>query len=139
MTLDKGLLPLCNEIGVTKPLIDTATTAIGAGAGSAAAFTFVSKSVYGYPTGLGIHNAPSSWTWLKKYKKTNRNAFEMCDIGSNVIAQMMGADYILYGPIKNASKVFPLIAMTDILSAESASIEFGMEASDNHPFKKLLK
>lgn len=139
MTLDKGLLPLCNELGATKPLIDSATTAIGAGAGSAAAFTFVSKSVYGYPTGLGIHNAPSSWTWLKKYKKSNRAAFEICDIGSNVVAQMMGADFILYGPIKNASTVFPLIAMTDILTAESASIEFGIEIIGNHPYNKLLQ
>jgi tetrahydromethanopterin S-methyltransferase subunit H len=138
MTLDKGLLPLCNELGATKPLIDSATTAMGAGAGSAAAFTFVSKSVYGYPTGLGIHNAPSSWTWLRKLKKTNRDAFEMCDIGSNVVAQMLGADFILYGPIKNANRVFPLIAMTDILAAEAASIEFGIDTSDSHPFKKLL-
>jgi tetrahydromethanopterin S-methyltransferase subunit H len=138
MSLDKGLLPLSNELGVTKPLIDSATTAMGAGAGSATAFTFVAKCVYGHPTGLGIHNAPSSWTWLRKYKKTNRPAFEMCDIGSNVVAQMMGADYILYGPIKNASRVFPLIAMTDILTAESAIIEFGIEASDHHPYKKLL-
>jgi tetrahydromethanopterin S-methyltransferase subunit H len=137
-TLEKGLLPLSNELGVTKPLIDSATTAIGAGAGSATAFTFVSKSVYGYPTGLGIHNAPSSWTWLQKHKKTNSAAFEMCDISSNVIAQMMGADFILYGPIKNASKVFPVIAMADIIAAESANIEFGIEPSDNHPFKKLL-
>jgi tetrahydromethanopterin S-methyltransferase subunit H len=138
MNLDKGLLPLSTELGVTKPLIDSATTAMGAGAGSAAAFTFVSKSVYGYPTGLGIHNAPSSWTWLRNYKKTNRDAFEMCDIGSNVIAQMMGADFILYGPIKNASRVFPLIAMTDIFAAESANIEFGIETIDNHPYRKLL-
>jgi tetrahydromethanopterin S-methyltransferase subunit H len=138
MTLDKGLLPLSNELGVTKPLIDSATTALGAGAGSAAAFTFVSKSVYGHPTGLGIHNVPSSWTWLRKYKKINRAAFEMCDIGSNVVAQMMGADYILYGPIKNASKVFPLVAMIDILAAESASIEFGIETSEDHPYRKLL-
>ena len=138
MTLDKGLLPLSNELGVTKPLIDSATTALGAGAGSAVAFTFVAKSVYGHPTGLGIHNAPSSWTWLRKYKKSNRDAFEMCDIGSNVVAQMMGADYILYGPIKNANKVFPLAAMTDILAAEYASIEFGIDTSEDHPYKKLL-
>lgn len=138
MTLEKGLLPLSNELGVTKPLIDSAMTTMGAGAGSAAAFTFVSKSVYGHPTGLGIHNAPSSWTWLRNYRKSNRDAFVMCDIGSNVVAQMMGADYILYGPIKNANLVFPLIAMTDMLAAESASIEFGIETSANHPYKKLL-
>jgi tetrahydromethanopterin S-methyltransferase subunit H len=135
---DRGLLKICQDIGVTKPLIDTAVTAIGAGAGSAAAFTFVSKTAYGFPTGSGVHNAPSSWPWLRKYKKIDREAFLTADIASNVIVQVMGADYMLYGPIENASRVFPVAAMVDVFIAESAHLEFGIDALDNHPYKKLL-
>ena len=135
---EKGLLDLCRDIGVTKPLIDTAVTAMGAGAGSAAAFTFVSKTVYGLPTGSGVHNAPSSWTWLKKHKKTDREAYFTADAASNVIVQMMGADFLLYGPIENANRVFPVAALADIFAAESGYLEFGIEPGDNHPFKKLL-
>ena len=135
---DQGLLSLCEDIGVTKPLIDTAITAMGAGAGSAASFTFVAKTIYGHPVGSGIHNAPSSWTWLRKYRKTNREAFKVCDIASNLLVQSMGANFLLYGPIENAGVVFPAVAMADIFSAESARLEIGLEPPESHPFKKLL-
>ena len=136
--IKKGLLSLCEDLGITKPLIDTATTAMGAGAGASAAFTFVVKSVYGYPTGSGVHNAPSSWSWLKEMKKRNRDIFKTCDIASNVIVQSLGADFLLYGPIKNAELVFPTIAMTDVFAAESLSLELGIEPVEGHPFHKLL-
>ncbi len=135
---DKGLLELCRKLGVTKPLLDTAVTAMGAGAGSAAAFTFVSKTLYGLPTGSGVHNAPASWAWLRKYKKVNREAYKTADIASNLIVQMMGADFILYGPIENSERVFPTVAMGDVFAAESAYLEFGIEPGNDHPFKKLL-
>ena len=135
---EKGLLELCRKLGVTKPLLDTAVTAMGAGAGSAAAFTFVSKTLYGLPTGSGVHNAPASWPWLRKYKKVNREAYKTADVASNLIAQMMGADFLLYGPIENAERVFPVVAMGDVFAAESAYLEFGIEPGNDHPFKKLL-
>lgn len=135
---DVGLLSLCEDIGVTKPLIDTAITAMGAGAGSAASFTFVAKTIYGHPVGSGIHNAPSSWTWLRKYRKTNRDAFKVCDVASNLLVQSVGANFLLYGPIENAGIVFPAVAMGDVFSAESARLEIGLEPAENHPFKKLL-
>ncbi|MGY5860316.1 MAG: tetrahydromethanopterin S-methyltransferase subunit H [Candidatus Thorarchaeota archaeon] len=138
MEQEKGLLEICKDIGVTKPLLDTAVTAMGAGAGSAAAFTFVSKTVYGYPTGSGVHNAPASWAWLRKYKKINREAFQTADIASNLIVQLMGADFVLYGPIENADRAFPVVAMGDAFTAESAYLEFGIEPGPDHPFKKLL-
>ncbi|MBN2228712.1 MAG: tetrahydromethanopterin S-methyltransferase subunit H [Candidatus Thorarchaeota archaeon] len=135
---EKGLLALCNDIGITKPLIDTAITALGAGAGSSAAFTFVAKTLYGMPTGSGVHNAPSSWSWLRKYKKTNREAFLTADAASNLIVQMMGADFVLYGPIENSERVFPVVAMGDIFVSESGYLEFGIEPGPDQPFKKLL-
>lgn len=138
LTLDNGLLEISKDLGITKPLIDTAVTAIGAGAGSAAAFTFVSKTVYGLPTGSGVHNAPSSWPWLRKYKKVNRDSFLTADAASNLIVQLMGADFVLYGPIENAERVFPVIAMGDVFTAESSDLEFGIDPPDDHPYKKLL-
>jgi len=138
MEQEKGLLDICKDIGVTKPLLDTAVTAMGAGAGSAAAFTFVSKTLYGFPTGSGVHNAPASWAWLRKYKKINREAFYTADIASNLIVQLMGADFVLYGPIENAERAFPVVAMGDTFTAESAYLEFGIEPGPDHPFRKLL-
>lgn len=136
--LENGLLSIANDLGITKLLIDTATTTMGAGAGTSASFILISKTIYGHPTGSGVHNAPSSWTWLRKLKKTDRDAFVTCDIASSLIVQTLGADFILYGPISNANRVFPVVAMGDIFAAESAKIEFGIEPLEDHPFKKLL-
>ena len=137
-SLKRGLLSIAEDVGVTKPLIDTATTAMGAGAGAAVSFTFVSKTLYGHPTGSGIHNAASSCTWLKQYGKENREAYRICDIASNLVVQSLGADFLLYGPIGNADRVFPVVAMADIFSAESAKMEMGLEPQANHPYRKLL-
>jgi tetrahydromethanopterin S-methyltransferase subunit H len=138
VTLERGLLALAEDLGIKKPLIDTATMAIGAGAGSSASFTFVAKTLYGHPVGAGIHNAPSSWSWLRKVKKENPEVFEACDIASNLITHTLGADFILYGPIENAKRVFPVVAMADIFAAESLRMEFGIEPDEGHPINRLL-
>ncbi len=138
LNLNRGLLTISKEVGITKPLIDTAATSMGAGAGAAVAFVFIAKTVYGQPTGCGIHNSPSSWPWLRKLKKSDRAAFVTADIASNAIVQTMGADYLLYGPIENAPLVFPVAAMSDVLAAESAAMEFGVSPGEDHPYHKLL-
>ncbi len=138
LNLDRGLLQIVEDIGIQKPLIDTATTAIGAGAGPSVGFTFVAKAVYGLPTGSGVHNAPASWPWIREYKSRDKEAYKTCDVSSSLLVLMMGADYVLYGPIKNAGRVFPVVAMGDVFRAEFAKTELGIEPSDNHPFRRLV-
>ncbi len=135
---EKGLLALSAEVGVTKPLIDTATTAISAGAGTAVTFTLVAKTLYGHPIGSGIHNAPASWRWLREYRKNNPHVYECCDVASSLLIQAMGGDFVLYGPITNAPLVFPIVAMADMFAAESARLVFGIEPDREHPFRRLL-
>ena len=76
--------------------------------------------------------------WLNEYKKTNKDAFKACDIASNLAVHLLGADFILYGPIKNAQTVFPVIAMADVFEAEYANLEFGSEAPKDHPLRRLV-
>ncbi len=135
--LESGLLQMAEQLGVQKPLIDTAITSIGAGAGSSVAFIFVAKAAYGLPTGAGIHNAPASWPWLISYRKKDREAFKTCDVSSSLMVQMMGGDFVLYGPIKNAPRVFPVAAMGDVIAAEMAQTELGIEPAEGHPLFRL--
>ncbi len=136
--MGEGLLETCEKVGINRPLIDTAMTSLGAGAGPAVAFTLVAKSLYGYPTGCGIHNAVSSWPWLLGLKRHDKEAYRTCDVASNVIVQLMGGDFVLYGPIKNARLVFPVAAMADALAAECVSMELGVSPADGHPFRRLV-
>jgi len=136
-TIDKGLLEMAAECGIDKYLMDVAVTPLGQGAGVAVRTSFAVKSKWGYPVGSGIHNVPSAWDWLREYKKDHREAWPVCDVGSNLIQQMAGGDFVLYGPIENAKMAFPACAMADIFISEAAK-DIGTEPVEDHPFFKLL-
>lgn len=135
--LEKGLLQMAEECGITKPFMDVAITPLGQGAGPACRTSFAVKSKWGYPVGSGIHNVPSAWDWLRGYKKEHKEAWPVCDIGSNLIQQMAGGDFVLFGPIENARMAFPACGMADIFIAEAAK-DIGTEAVEGHPMFKLL-
>lgn len=136
-TIDQGLLQMSEECGITKPLMDTAVTPLGQGAGVAARTSFAVKSKWGLPVGSGIHNVPSAWDWLREYKKEHKEAWPVCDIGSNIVQQMVGGDFVLFGPIENAKIAFPACAMADIFIAEAAK-DMGTEPVEDHPINKIL-
>lgn len=135
---EKGMLEFAKEAGITRPLVDTAAMPLGAGSGATVRAIMAVKGMLGLPVGGGFHNGASAWDWMKKYRKTNKAAFVPVDIGSNLVAGIVGADYYLYGPAENASLIFPAAAMVDIMCAESAK-ELGLEVLDpNHPINKLI-
>lgn len=135
--LDKGLLDLCLDCGIDKFLMDVAITPLGQGAGPALRTSFAQKSKWGYPIGSGIHNVPSAWDWLRGYKKEHKEAWPVCDIGSNLLQQMCGGDFVLFGPIENARMAFPACSMADVFIAEAA-VDLGTEPVEEHPFFKLI-
>lgn len=141
---EKGMLEIAKECGITKPLVDIAATPLGAGAGATMRGVVTVKGHFGLPVGGGYHNLASAWDWMKNYKKTfetkeQRKAVYMpTDIGTNLVPQILGSNFQLYGPIENADTVFPATAMVDIILAETAK-EFGLEIMDeNHPINKLV-
>ena len=136
---EKGLLEVAEDCGITKFMMDTAVTPLGQGAGIAGSATFAEKSKWGYPVGSGIHNIPSAWDWLRDYKNEsgNKTAFTVCDIGANILQVMVGGDFVLFGPIDNATICFPAIAQTDMFIAEAAA-ELDTESIESHPINNLL-
>ena len=108
--IDQGILEMADECGITKPFMDVAVTPLGQGAGPAVRTSYAVKAKWGYPVGSGIHNVPSAWDWLRGYKKEHKEAWPVCDIGSNIVQQMAGGDFVLFGPIENARLAFPACA-----------------------------
>jgi tetrahydromethanopterin S-methyltransferase subunit H len=142
--LEKGLLEMAAESGIDKPLMDVAVTPLGQGAGPAVRTSYMQKSKWGYPSGAGIHNVPSAWDWMRNYKKSvdkggegHPEAWPVADVGSNMIMQMAGGDFVLIGPIENCAMAFPACAMCDIFICEAAT-DLGTEPIEEHPFFKLL-
>ena len=136
--IEKGMLEIGAECGITKPLVDIAAMPLGSGAGANVRTGVAVKARFGLPVGGGYHNSASAWDWMKKFKKEHREAWPPVDIGNNLIAGIAGADYYLYGPIENSTMVAPAAAMIDIMVAENAE-ELGLTVKDpNHPFKTLI-
>ncbi|MDD2438598.1 MAG: tetrahydromethanopterin S-methyltransferase subunit H [Methanosarcinaceae archaeon] len=135
--LDRGLLSIAEECGIVNKLIDPSITPLGDGAGVALRMTLTAKAKWGHPTGSGIHNAPSAWSWLQKKKEKDPLLYKICDIGSTCLQQAAAGDFILYGPIENAPYIFPMAAMGDIMIAEAVR-DLGIEPSTKHPFNVLV-
>ncbi|WP_440954216.1 tetrahydromethanopterin S-methyltransferase subunit H [Methanosarcina sp. Mfa9] len=137
---DKGMLQIAEECGITVPLIDVAAMPLGAGSGATIRSVPTIKGKLGLPVGGGYHNMASAWDWLRKFKKTQpdpKSIYMPSDIGTNLVAQIAGSDFLLYGPIENVEKVFPAVAMVDIMLGETAK-ELDIEiAVENHPVNQL--
>lgn len=112
----KGFITIAKECGIKNILIDTAMTPLYHGAGISLKSIISAKAKFGYPTGCAIHNAVSEWKWIQK-----REAFKTLDIGSNILPVLLGADFVLYGPIENSTKVFDLVAFAHILVQEGVA------------------
>jgi tetrahydromethanopterin S-methyltransferase subunit H len=137
----KGMLQVAKECGIKVPLIDVAAMPLGAGAGATIRTVPTIKAKLGLPVGGGYHNMASAWDWLRKFKKTQpdpKAIYMPTDIGTNLVAQIAGSDFLLYGPIENVNQIFPAVAMVDIMLGETAK-ELGVEIADlaNHPVTKL--
>ncbi len=114
--MGKGLLDHAKEIGASNVLIDTATTPLQQGASLSLTSLVTLKAKYGLPVGCGIHNAVSSWEWIKK-----RESYKVVDAASALLPVILGADFVLYGPIENARYVFDVAAFAEILVEENVS------------------
>lgn len=128
--IDRGLLEIAKECGFEKILVDPGVQLVRQGAGASFRLLYVIKAKYGLPTGIGAHNVPSSWSWLKKRDKYTR---QICDISSNVIGITLGADSLFIGPIENAKYAMPTAALVDLIAADSVK-DFGIMPIDEHPF-----
>jgi len=134
--MDKGLLPLAEDSGIEYIFLDTAATPFGEKACESLRAVPVFKNEFGLPTGCSLHNTVESWKWLNEYE-SKENIFKTLDASIDNLPVLLGADFIYYGPIENASLALPNMAMVDKLMAEGAEDYFGAEISEEHPRRSL--
>ena len=132
--LDKGLVKIVQEIGIKKILLDTAAMAPGDYSGASISAIPVLKEEFGLPTGCAIHNVVEKSKWLESYQ----SARDTVDAASNINIPLFGGDFAIFGPVKNAGTVFPIIAWEDILVSEYTDKYFGIKPVEYHPRRKLL-
>ncbi|MDO9538259.1 MAG: tetrahydromethanopterin S-methyltransferase subunit H [Thermoplasmata archaeon] len=135
--LEKGLMEFSKEFGIDKILLDAGATPFDHSAAETLRAIPVMKNKWGLPVGCAIHNTVESWLWMKQYRKEHKPEYLTCDVGSNALPVMLGADFCVYGPIRNAPSVYPFVAMVDKFMAEGAEDYFGVSQDENHPRRKL--
>jgi tetrahydromethanopterin S-methyltransferase subunit H len=130
----ESLLKLAERSEVKNILVDGAPCDIP-GVGLAAKAISLIKEEFGLPAGGSPYRQLQQWTRLNEY---GVDAKKTCMAGCMTILQSVGADFLFYGPIKNAKITFPAVAMTDAMIAYAMREEGIKTKTKNHPLYKIF-
>lgn len=121
------------KAGATNILIDTGVVDLLT-LGLACKAMQLLKEKYGLPVGCGAHNAVNMWTGL--VPKFGKEAKMPALVGSSLMPVVLGADFVLYGPVKYAPTVFPSVAMIDT-ALSGVLLEKRIRPDRQHPRFKI--
>ncbi len=133
-----GLLDMAKkEAEVEKFLIDTIVFDVPSISYAAEAVKLVKKEL-GYPAGCSPANATYSWKQAVKDSVLSEG-FAASNVSALTIVQCWGADFLIYGPIKQAKNIIPACAVNDAIIAYHAMKRFGTKPLvKNHPLYKIV-
>lgn len=132
-----GLLDTARRAGIEKALIDTIVFDVPSIAYAAEAIKLV-KEELGNPAGCSPANATYSWKQTVKDSPLSQG-FAASNASAHTIAQCCGADFIIYGPIKQAKNMIPACAISDAIIAYYNMKRFGTKPLvKNHPLYKIF-
>ncbi len=123
------LMPKMRMAGIKKILVDTVVMDVPT-LGLACKAIYEVKQRFGLPSGCGAHNAVASWKALKD--KKDKMLSTVCSSIVNGLPISIGADFVLYGPIKDADYMFPSIGLINAAYGQ-VLMEEGKRPSAIHP------
>ena len=133
------ILPMADQAGIEGALIDTAMPSWGIGVGAGLRSIYLIKEQYGDrgAVGTGIGNVSDTLGWAKG--NLTKDIRKAVDAAQNAILPIIGADWIMFGPIEFAEFVFPAIAVIDTYIL-TATAELGTRPAIDgmHPLFKLV-
>ncbi|MEM3026507.1 MAG: tetrahydromethanopterin S-methyltransferase subunit H [Thermoproteota archaeon] len=130
------LIGLASKAGIEKILVDTTVLDIP-DPGPVSKVVYLVKEKYGLPAGAGTHNAVQRWN---RMRRLDREIFSIASSVADVLPICMGANFVIYGPIENASNAYFHCALADAYVAYSVRQEFGTRPlTSNHPLFKIFK
>jgi len=136
MMVLEEVLALAKEGGIEKPLIDTAIPAFAPDMGTAVRAIPKVKEKFGHPVGLGTGNVVTTMGWVKaNFAKEFRKG---CVTATNTIMQVMGANWLMFGPAEQADWVFPAVAIVDTYISSAMSDLDIRPLEETHPIFKVF-
>lgn len=131
-----SLLKIAEKVGVQKILVDTVVFDVPSVAYAAEAIKLV-KNELGYPSGCSPCNA--TYDWKRQQDDLLKDGFTAYNASANTISQFCGANFLIYGPIKQARNIFPACAMNDAVIAYYAMRQLGIKPLiSTHPLYKIF-
>lgn len=131
----EGLLPKVKAAGIERILVDTVVVDIST-LGPACKAVREVKERFGYPAGCAAHNSVSSWRALRKKRDPMLTA--ICSSVVNSLPVAIGADFVLYGPIREAEYMFQAVCLVDAAYGQIL-IEEGRRPALLHPRFKIAR
>jgi tetrahydromethanopterin S-methyltransferase subunit H len=136
----KGLRRLLEALGKTPVeslLVDTSVMNTPATGISCLANRRI-KEEFGLPAGSAPANG--SYMWKESRTMWGKEGFAGVDAAVHAISGVLWSDFLFYGPLTGAGRIFPAVATADAILA---AIRFGEEkrlpSRDDHPIRKLFK
>jgi [methyl-Co(III) glycine betaine-specific corrinoid protein]---tetrahydrofolate methyltransferase len=131
--LEENMLPAAQRAGLENLLIDVGVLDIPSVGWSTQAIQQV-KEKLGYPCGCAPSNAVYQW---EKLRERGSPAFEATVALVYGLPVCWGADFVFYGPTRNAPWFYPACAAVDAMLAYGA-MNLGVRAGREHPLYKIF-
>jgi tetrahydromethanopterin S-methyltransferase subunit H len=132
-----SLLKTAKRAGIEKTLIDTIVFDVPSIAYAAEAITVV-KERLGLPAGCSPANATYDWR-LSKKGELSREGFIASNASAHALAQFYGADFLIYGPVKQAKNLIMSTAVNDAIIAYHNMRRFNQKPLvKTHPIYKIF-
>jgi tetrahydromethanopterin S-methyltransferase subunit H len=132
--LQDRLLPAAKQAGIENILVDVGITDVPSVSWASLAIKEVKENL-GYPTGCAPANAIYTW---EKMRARGVSAFQAAASSVFSLPRLMGADFLLYGSLRNASWVYPAVATADGLIAYSGRFTGVTVGTREHPLYKIF-
>ncbi len=132
-----GLLSVAGKACVKRLLVDTIVFDVPSIAYAAEAIRLV-KEELGYPAGCSPANATYAWKEALK-NSVLCEGFTSSNVSAHTITQCWGADFLIYGPVKQARNMIPACALSSAIIAYYAMKRFGIKPlAESHPLYRIF-
>jgi len=132
--LQEHLLGAAKKAGIENILVDTGVLDIPSVGWSTQAVRLV-KDQLGYPSGCAPSNALYQW---ERMRSKGCPAFEAASAVTFTLPISFGADFIFYGPIRNAPWAYPACAAIDAMIAAAGRNVGVRPVSKEHPLYRIF-
>jgi len=131
----KSLLETAKETGIRNFLVDVSVIDVP-DPGPAAKACYLVKEKFGLPTGCGPHNAVQMW---RQNGRLDRAEMDSPNAIAHATPILMGANFVLYGPVSYARRIYLPCALADAYVAYCMRQQYGIRPlTKNHPLFRIF-